>query len=53
MPEVSVILPYFNAENTLVAAVESMLNQTFSSFEILLVNNNSTDNSFSIAQEFA
>jgi glycosyltransferase involved in cell wall biosynthesis len=53
MPEVSVILPYFNAENTLVAAVESMLKQTFSSFEILLVNNNSTDNSFSIAQEFA
>lgn len=53
MPEVSVILPYFNAENTLAAAVESMLNQTFSSFEILLVNNNSTDNSFSIAKSFA
>ncbi|MCA1760596.1 MAG: glycosyltransferase [Bacteroidales bacterium] len=53
MPEVSVILPYFNAENTLAAALESMLNQTFTSFEILLVNNNSTDNSFFITQNFA
>lgn len=53
MPEVSVILPYFNAENTLAAAVESMLNQTFTSLEILLVNNNSTDRSFSVAREFA
>ncbi len=52
-PEVSVILPYFNAENTLAAAVESTLNQTFMLFELLLVNNNSTDNSFLIAKEFA
>jgi glycosyltransferase involved in cell wall biosynthesis len=53
MPEVSVILPFFNAENTLATAVESILKQTFTSFEVLLVNNNSADNSFSIAQEFA
>jgi glycosyltransferase involved in cell wall biosynthesis len=53
MPEVSVILPFFNAENTLTAAVESVLNQTFTSFEILLVNNNSTDTSFAIAKTFA
>jgi glycosyltransferase involved in cell wall biosynthesis len=53
MPEVSVIFPYFNAENTLADAVESMLNQTSPSFEILLVDNNSTDNSLAIAQSFA
>jgi glycosyltransferase involved in cell wall biosynthesis len=53
MPEVSVVLPYFNAENTLAAAVKSMLNQTFPSFEILLVNNNSSDNSLTIAKSFA
>ncbi|WP_372949697.1 glycosyltransferase family 2 protein [Mariniphaga sp.] len=53
MPEVSVILPFFNAENTLAAAVESMLNQTFTSFEILLIDNNSRDNSLAIAQSFA
>jgi len=53
MPEVSVILPYYNAEKTLAEAVESILSQTFHSFEILLINNNSTDYSVSIAQEFA
>jgi len=53
MPEVSVILPYFNAENTLANAVKSILNQTFSFFELLLVNNNSTDKSFSVAQALA
>ncbi len=53
MPEVSVVLPYFNAENTLERAVESILSQTFPSFEILLVNNNSTDQSLTIAQYLA
>jgi glycosyltransferase involved in cell wall biosynthesis len=52
-PEVSVILPFCNAEETLNLAVESILCQTFSDFELLLVNNNSTDISLSLAQEFA
>ena len=52
-PEVSVIFPYFNAENTMEAAVESILNQTFSSFELLLVNNNSHDKSYFIALALA
>ncbi|SHF41892.1 Glycosyltransferase involved in cell wall bisynthesis [Mariniphaga anaerophila] len=51
-PDVSVILPFFNAENTLEKAVESILEQTFSSFEIVLVDNNSTDKSLSIADAF-
>lgn len=52
-PEVSIILPYLNAGNTLEAAIESILNQTFRNFELLLVDNNSTDLSYSIAQNFA
>jgi glycosyltransferase involved in cell wall biosynthesis len=52
-PEVSVILPFYNAEKTLVAAVESILRQTFPNFELLLIDNNSTDISKSIAQKFA
>ncbi|NQU55574.1 MAG: glycosyltransferase [Bacteroidetes bacterium] len=43
-PEVSVILPFLNAENTLSAAVKSILNQSFTDFELLLIDNNSTDN---------
>lgn len=53
MPEVSVILPFYNAEQTLEKAVTSILKQTFTNFELLLVNNNSSDNSLRIAQELA
>jgi glycosyltransferase involved in cell wall biosynthesis len=49
IPKVSVILPFFNAEDTLERAVYSILNQTFSDFELILVNNNSTDKSRDIA----
>ncbi len=52
-PEVSVILPFFNAENTLSAAVKSILNQSFTDFELLFIDNNSTDNSLLIAKELA
>jgi glycosyltransferase involved in cell wall biosynthesis len=51
-PDVSVILPFFNAEPTLARAVKSILNQTFTDFELLLINNNSTDNSLVIAREY-
>ena len=52
-PEISVILPFYNAEQTLEAAIKSILNQSFSNFELLLVDNNSTDQSFSIAGKLA
>ena len=52
-PTVSVILPFFNAEKTLSRAVESILNQTFSDFELLLVANNSNDTSTEIALKLA
>lgn len=48
-PTISVILPFHNAENTLKKAVKSILNQTFQDFEMLLINNNSTDVSLKIA----
>ena len=48
-PEITVILPFFNAENTLEKAVQSILNQTFQDFELLLIDNNSSDKSHEIA----
>jgi len=48
-PIVSVVLPFFNAEKTLERSIRSILNQTFCDFELLLVNNNSTDESNNIA----
>jgi glycosyltransferase involved in cell wall biosynthesis len=52
-PEVSVILPFFNAEKTLSKAIESILNQTYPNFELLLIDNNSTDQSGWMAKKFA
>ncbi len=43
MPTVSVIVPTYNTIGYLPAAIESILNQTFEDFEILLVNDGSTD----------
>ncbi len=50
-PTLSVILPFFNAEKTLKIAVQSILEQSFSDFELILVNNNSTDCSIAIVLE--
>lgn len=49
-PKVSVILPFYNAENTLKNAIQSIINQSFTDFELLLINNNSTDGSGQIAE---
>lgn len=50
---VSVIMPCFNSEKTLKQAVDSVLNQTFQSFELIVVDDGSTDNSYKILTEFA
>ena len=52
-PKISVILPFFNAEDTLKRAIRSITNQTYQDFECILINNNSTDNSPSIASSLA
>jgi len=52
-PLISVILPYYNAETTIKAAIVSILQQSFSYFELLVVNNASTDNSPVIVEQLA
>jgi glycosyltransferase involved in cell wall biosynthesis len=51
--KVSIVLPFYNCEDRISDAVESMLAQTYEHFELILVNNNSSDNSFDIAAGFA
>ncbi|MEK6478223.1 glycosyltransferase [Catalinimonas sp. 4WD22] len=53
MNSVSVILPFRNAEQTLADAIKSILDQSLNDFELLLVDNASTDGSSAIARSFA
>lgn len=52
MPELSVLMPVYNAEKYLFEAVESILVQTFTNFEFIIINDGSTDGSESILQQF-
>lgn len=52
MPKVSVILPVYNGEKYLKEAVDSILSQTFTDFELLLLNDGSTDASEDIIQSY-
>ncbi|MCK5137591.1 MAG: glycosyltransferase [Bacteroidales bacterium] len=48
-PKISVVLPFYNAEQTLDRAITSILKQDLEDFECILVNNNSKDGSMKIA----
>lgn len=52
-PLVSVVTPFYNTVDYLRECIESVLSQTYSHFEYLLVDNQSTDGSASIAAEYA
>ena len=49
---ISVILPVYNAENYLHVCLNSVLKQTYSNFEIICINDNSTDTSLEILEYF-
>src|SRR5919202_353647 len=48
MPLISVIIPAYNAEKTIKQTIESVLNQTFSDFEIIVINDGSQDSTLEI-----
>lgn len=50
-PFFSVIIPLFNKEDYVFNTIKSVLNQTFTDFEIIVVNDGSTDSSYKIASE--
>ena len=47
-PTVSIIVPIYNAEKHLARCIDSILNQEYTDFELLLVNDGSTDSCGSI-----
>lgn len=50
---VSVIMPVYNSEQYLSKAIDSVLNQTYNDFELILVNDGSKDGSLSICEMYA
>lgn len=51
--KISVIIPLYNAEQTLARCVDSLIVQTFADFELLLINDGSTDHSADICAAYA
>lgn len=52
VPEVSIIIPAYNAERWLGEAVSSVLNQSHTDLELIIVNDGSTDDTLTIAYSF-
>ena len=53
MPDVSVIVPIYNSEDTIAVCIQSILSQTFTNLEIILVDDGSSDKSGSICDDYA
>ncbi len=51
-PSISILIPYYNDEQFLQASIQSVLNQTFKNFELILLDHASTDSSSKIAHSF-
>lgn len=52
MPLLSIIIPTFNSESFLKIALESILNQTFSNYEVVIMDGGSKDDTLSVAQSY-
>lgn len=52
-PKVSIILPVYNGSQFLAESIESCIKQTYTNWELIIVNDCSTDNSLQIAEEYA
>lgn len=53
IPRLSVIIPIYNAQNYLEISLKTILNQTFTDFELICINDGSTDKSLNILKNIA
>lgn len=52
MVKVTIIIPIYNAEDTLSHCLDSIIKQTYNDYNVLLINDGSTDNSLTIIKEY-
>ena len=52
-PKISIIMPVYNAEKYLSEMIDSIINQTFTDFELIAINDGSTDRSLSILHDYS
>ena len=52
-PKISLIIPVYNVEKYIRETLESVLAQTFTDYEVIMVNDGSTDGSLSVLREYA
>ena len=52
-PLISALMPAYNNEKYIGEAIESILNQTFGDFELIVVNDGSTDNTENIVKQYS
>lgn len=53
IPMISVVMPVYNAASFVAEAVDSILSQTYSDFEFIIIDDGSTDSSYQILQSYA
>lgn len=52
-PKVSIIMPCYNAEKYIEKAVQSVLDQTYRNFELIIIDDDSTDKTWEIIEQYA
>ena len=52
-PKISIIIPSYNEEKNISRCLDSVLNQTFTDFEVLCVDDGSTDKTFDIIKKYS
>lgn len=53
MQKITLILPIFNGEKYISRCIDSVLNQTYKNFELIIINDGSTDKSLNIIKKYA